>query len=156
MNDETLITHRARPGIAAACFVLLVSSCAASKHVTTATSASASPTASPAASVATIHLETPVPSRRPPAATRRAPAAAHRPVSSTPAGAVLAGCPLFPADNAWRRDVSHDPVDPRSTAYIASINSSRTYVHPDFGSNPTYGITYQVVPSTQKKVPITF
>ena len=25
----------------------------------------------------------------------------------------IAGCPVFPADNAWNRDVSNDPVDPR-------------------------------------------
>ena len=155
-NDETLITHRARSGIASACFVLLASSCAASKQATPESTSSASPTASSAASVATIHLETPAPPRRPPAASPHAPAPTHRPVPSTSAGAVLAGCPLFPADNAWRRDVSHDPVDSRSNAYIASINSTRTYVHPDFGSNPSYGIPYEVVPSTQKKVPITF
>jgi hypothetical protein len=81
---------------------------------------------------------------------------AAAPTHAPPVGAAIAGCPAFPADNAWRRDISHDPVDPRSAAYIASINATRTYVHPDFGSNPSYGIPYQVVPSTQRKVPVTF
>jgi hypothetical protein len=40
--------------------------------------------------------------------------------------------------------------------YIASINATRTSLHPDFGSNPTYGIPYEIVPANQKKVPITF
>jgi hypothetical protein len=70
-------------------------------------------------------------------------------------GATIAGCPLFPADNAWRQDISRSPVDPHSAAWVASAGSS-TNLHPDFGSNPTYGIPYIVVPAGQPKVPITF
>ena len=40
-----------------------------------------------------------------------------------PRGPVIGGCAVFPADNAWNRDVSHDPVDPRSKDYISSIDS---------------------------------
>jgi hypothetical protein len=64
---------------------------------------------------------------------------------------------MFPADNAWNEDVSALPVDPQSATYIAAIDASgRTFLHPDFGSNPDYGIPYVVVPPTQPKVPITF
>jgi len=70
-------------------------------------------------------------------------------------GPTIAGCPLFPADNAWRRDVSKDPLDPHSNAWVASAGAT-TNLHPDFGSNPTYGIPYVVVPSNQARVPITF
>ncbi len=72
------------------------------------------------------------------------------------AGASLAGCRVFPADNAWNEDVSHLPVDSRSSAYVARINSSRRFLHPDFGSDPSYGIPYVVVPRSQPFVPITF
>ncbi|MDQ1356788.1 MAG: hypothetical protein QOG44_1161 [Acidimicrobiaceae bacterium] len=82
-----------------------------------------------------------------------------RPGSSTTVGAVggptIAGCALFPADNPWRRDISRDPVDPRSSAWVASVGLG-THLHPDFGANPTYGIPYVVVAAGQPKVPITF
>ena len=35
-------------------------------------------------------------------------------------GPMLGGCPVLPADNPWNRDVSRDPVDPRSGAYIGT------------------------------------
>jgi hypothetical protein len=67
----------------------------------------------------------------------------------------IAGCALFPSDNPWRRNVSGDPVDPRSADWVASIGAG-THLHPDFGSDPSYGIPYVVVPAGQAKVPITF
>lgn len=71
--------------------------------------------------------------------------------------ATLGGCTMFPADNAWNRDISKDAVDQNSTAYIAAINASgRSFLHADFGSNPEYGIPYVVVPATQALVPIEF
>jgi hypothetical protein len=80
--------------------------------------------------------------------------AAAQPVRSG-AGPTLAGCALFPADNAWRHDVSGDPVHARSAAWIASIGGG-TNLHPDFGANPDYGIPYVEVPASQPKVPIGF
>jgi hypothetical protein len=77
-------------------------------------------------------------------------------VSGTPAGPLIAGCQVFPADNPWNRDVSADPVDPNSASYIASINLGATHLHPDFGSPADYGIPYAVVPGAQPMVPITF
>ena len=75
-----------------------------------------------------------------------------RPVSSTP---TLAGCPLFPATNPWRQDVSTFPVSPSSAAWVAGVGAA-THLHPDFGSDPSYGIPYVEVPAGQPKVPVTF
>ena len=36
-----------------------------------------------------------------------------------PRGPRIGGCPVFPASDAWNRDVSRDPVDPRSDEYVA-------------------------------------
>jgi hypothetical protein len=76
----------------------------------------------------------------------------------TPAsGPTIAGCPVFPSDNPWNRDISSDALDPKSAAYIASINESGDeFLHADFGADPDYGIPYVVVPDTQAKVPITY
>jgi dockerin type I repeat protein len=68
----------------------------------------------------------------------------------------LAGCQMFPEDNPWNRDISGDPVDPNSNNYIAYMSGSTKFLHPDFGSNPTYGIPFVVVPGTQTQVPMTF
>ncbi len=68
----------------------------------------------------------------------------------------IAGCQVFPADNPWNRDISGDPLDSNSANYIAHMNGSSKFLHPDFGSNPSYGIPYIVVPGTQPKVPVTF
>jgi hypothetical protein len=65
------------------------------------------------------------------------------------------GCPIFPANNPLNRDISHAALDPNSATYVASIGSSG-HLHPDFGTNPSYGIPYAVVGSRQPKVPITF
>jgi hypothetical protein len=47
------------------------------------------------------------------------------------------------------------PVDPHSSAWVASIGAT-LHLHPDFGSDPSYGIPYTVVPAAQAQVPITF
>jgi hypothetical protein len=71
-------------------------------------------------------------------------------------GTIGAGCPVFPGDNPWNRDVSGDPVDPRSDEYMAHMGAASAMLHPDFGSDPTYGIPWISVPKTQARVPITF
>ncbi len=65
------------------------------------------------------------------------------------------GCPILPANNPLNQDISRAPVDPRSAEYIASIGAS-AHLHPDFGTNPSYGIPYAVVGPHQPKVPIRF
>lgn len=72
-----------------------------------------------------------------------------------PYGRGTGGCPLFPASNPWREKVAALPLSPRSSAYIATIGAS-LHLHPDFGSNLTYGIPYVVVPARQPKVAIHF
>ena len=72
-------------------------------------------------------------------------------------GPSLAGCPMFPPDNAWNADVSSYPVHPDSDNFIADIDGqSNKFLHADFGSNPDYGIPYAIVASTQQSVPINF
>src|SRR5712664_2221200 len=65
---------------------------------------------------------------------------------------------FFPPDNAWNTDISAAPVDPNSTALIASIGMDRG-LHPDFGTvwnGAPNGIPYVVVGSQQPKVPVSF
>jgi hypothetical protein len=69
---------------------------------------------------------------------------------------LISGCPVFPSDNLWNADISNYCVDPNSNQYIASINQDKQYLHPDFGSDPTYGIPYVVVPGTQPLVTVIF
>ena len=78
----------------------------------------------------------------------------------TPApGPTLAGCPLFPADNIWNARVDALPVHPQSNTYINFIGAG-TGLHPDFGSGTwdggPIGIPFNIVPSTQANVPISF
>ena len=80
-------------------------------------------------------------------------ATAARPSSG--AGPREYSCPIFPAGNPINRDISHAPVDPNSASYIASIGLTG-HLHPDFGTNPSYGIPYTVVGAHQPKVPIKF
>jgi hypothetical protein len=80
-----------------------------------------------------------------------APAAFASARSGVPEGS----CPIFPANNAINRDISRAPVDPNSARYIASIGAGG-HLHPDFGTNPGYGIPYSVVGPAQPRVPIRF
>lgn len=86
------------------------------------------------------------------------PSGGDPPGSPPPAGPLpsIGGCQIFPADNAWNRDVSADPVDPNSAALIAQMVPDQA-VHLDLGtSEEYYGIPYIVVPATQPLVPIRF
>ena len=68
-------------------------------------------------------------------------------------------CPMFPADNIWNTDISKLPVDPHSAAWLRSMDSSTTFLHPDFGPNQggyPYGIPYAIVTSAHKTVRIKF
>ncbi len=69
----------------------------------------------------------------------------------------IQGCPVFPADNLWNRDVSRDQVDPNSDTYIASMNGGPNQaLRANFGRYPEAGFPYVVVDGTQHKVPIQF
>jgi hypothetical protein len=74
----------------------------------------------------------------------------------------VAGCAVFPADSIWNARVDDLPLDPNSAAYVATIGAG-AYLHADFGSGEwppgsgsPIGIPYADVPSTQRKVAITF
>ncbi len=69
----------------------------------------------------------------------------------------IAGCPVFPAGNAWNRDVSRDAVDPRSGAYVRSIGAGLR-LHPDFGSgrHGAYGFPVTVAGATQPRRTVRF
>ena len=75
-------------------------------------------------------------------------------VAGTPP--VIQGCSVFPADNPWNADISNYCVDANSAAYINSINQNKQYLHPDWGTNLTYGIPYVVVPGTEPLVTVVF
>jgi hypothetical protein len=64
-------------------------------------------------------------------------------------------CPVFPADNAWNRDVSSLPVAADSDTLIASIGLDRA-LHPDFSNQGRYGIPFNVVRGTQNKLRVRF
>ena len=66
---------------------------------------------------------------------------------------------MFPADNVWNTNISQLPVDEHSAAWLASMNSATTLLHPDFGPNPggyPYGIPFTVVAGSQPLVNVTF
>jgi hypothetical protein len=86
-------------------------------------------------------------------------ASSNRPVlvvdaGSAGGGPMIGACPALPADNEWNRNIASDPVDANSANYLASMNASSVFLHPDFGSQ--YGIPWITVPGTQPKVPMTF
>lgn len=90
-------------------------------------------------------------------------------ISQAPAGAKpsLAGCQVFPDSTAprrarsaidqtaWNQNVLRAPVQRRSKQIVRRINrdGGRT-LHPDFGSNPDYGIPFGVVGDGQPEVEV--
>ncbi len=70
---------------------------------------------------------------------------------STGQGASLNGFVPFTGSNLWNTDISSAPVDPNSSTimstWVGSVN-----LHPDWGTDPTYGIPYVVVDGTQPLV----
>jgi len=67
----------------------------------------------------------------------------------------ISGCPIFPPDNLWNRDVSKDPIHPKSNAYIESILTGKNKnLRADFAADPQFGIPFNVVSGMQAKVPI--
>ena len=70
-------------------------------------------------------------------------------------GAVEYNCPILPAEDPLNQEIAGEPVNPNSAAYVASIGLG-AHLHPDFGTEPSYGIPYTVVGAQQKQVPIKF
>jgi hypothetical protein len=86
-------------------------------------------------------------------------AAAAAAALAAPTGPRVAGCPLFPVDNAWNRRVDALPVAGDSDAIVAAIGLD-DHVHADFGSGlwegGPIGIPVTVVRGTQRKVRVRF
>jgi hypothetical protein len=61
---------------------------------------------------------------------------------------------MFPADNAWNRDVSGEPVDPHSADYLDFMGAGALRLHPSFGG--PFGQPVVVVPGDQERVNMTF
>jgi hypothetical protein len=74
-------------------------------------------------------------------------------------GTYIGGCPLYPQNNIWNRDISTLPVHPNSANYLASIGITGR-LHADFGAGiyngGPIGIPYVVVPGSQPAVPVRF
>jgi hypothetical protein len=73
--------------------------------------------------------------------------------TTTPAVPTIGGCPIFTASDAWNKVVTSDPVDSSWTSLLYS-NAKLKSLHPDFGTS--FGIPFNVVPSTQPKLVTTF
>ena len=109
-------------------------------------------------------LAAPPPTRAAPdrAAPDRAAPDRAAPVRAVPDGTKVPGapnCPMFPADNIWNTDISKLPVDSHSAAWLRSMDSASTDLHPDFGPNPggfPYGIPYNIVTNKHPLVHIAF
>jgi hypothetical protein len=90
----------------------------------------------------------------------RASASAHQSAPKT--GTTIPGthCPAFPADNVWNTPITDLPVDANSAAWLSAMDSSSTYLHPDYGpsGNPRepYGIPWTIVSARTKFTRITF
>jgi hypothetical protein len=72
-------------------------------------------------------------------------------VMSAGQGSSLNGFVPFTSNNLWNTDIFSAPVDPNSNAimsnWVGGVN-----LHPDWGTDPTYGIPYVVVDGTQPLV----
>ncbi|MBS1991312.1 MAG: hypothetical protein JSS83_12395 [Cyanobacteria bacterium SZAS LIN-3] len=62
----------------------------------------------------------------------------------------VGGVDIFPASNIWNMKIDTLPVDKNSNSYVNALGATGR-VHPDWGTNPAYGIPYNVVtgPVTQ-------
>jgi hypothetical protein len=96
------------------------------------------------------------------AAASRLPARTHPKTVSVASGTTVPGapnCPMFPASNVWNTDISQLPVDAHSAAWLRSMDSASTSLHPDFGPNSggfPFGIPYNIVTSAHPLVSIKF
>ena len=74
-------------------------------------------------------------------------------VSSSALAQSLGTCHIFPSNNPWNERVDSLPVHWNSAKYIANVGGT-LHLHPDFGSDPSYGIPWVAVSSSQPFVPI--
>ncbi|MGC4174387.1 hypothetical protein [Demequina sp.] len=70
----------------------------------------------------------------------------------------LGSCTVFPASNAWNKDISKAKVHKKSAAWVKTIGAN-TKLHPDFGTSwagSPIGIPYITVTNSTPKVPVSF
>jgi len=67
--------------------------------------------------------------------------------------ASLGGFVPFNSSSLWNTDISSAPIDPNSNLIVSNWVGS-VNVHPDWGTDPTYGIPYVVVDGNQALVNI--
>jgi hypothetical protein len=85
---------------------------------------------------------------------------AHQTASET--GTTIPGtnCPAFPADNVWNTPITTLPVDANSATWLAAMDSSSTYLHPDYGPSgdpaQPYGIPWTEVSARTKFTRVAF
>ncbi|HEY5265480.1 MAG TPA: hypothetical protein VIJ40_01575 [Acidimicrobiales bacterium] len=83
-------------------------------------------------------------------------------VQTTSRGTILpkTNCRVFPANNVWNTPITGLPVNTNSATWLASMASSSTNLHPDYGpsSNPAqpYGIPWRLVAPHTTFTHITF
>jgi hypothetical protein len=65
--------------------------------------------------------------------------------------ASLNGFVPFTSSSLWNTDISSAPVDPNSSTIISNWVGS-VHLHPDWGTDPNYGIPYVVVDGSQSLV----
>ncbi len=65
----------------------------------------------------------------------------------------LGSCKIFPPNNPWNERVDSLPVHWNSAKYIANVGGT-IHIHPDFGSDPSYGIPWVAVGNSQAFVPV--
>jgi hypothetical protein len=75
-----------------------------------------------------------------------------------PAGdATVGGCDIRPANDPWNQDITSLGLNSQSATWVNTINGGGVRkLHADFGSDPTYGIPFTVVPENQPLIPVTF
>lgn len=71
-------------------------------------------------------------------------------------GPTIAGCAVFPANNPWNRSIASLAVHADSGSWMDSVDAGSARLHADFGSDPTAGIPFSVVPAGQAGVNVRF
>ncbi|HLV87011.1 MAG TPA: hypothetical protein VKV39_08555 [Candidatus Sulfotelmatobacter sp.] len=74
-------------------------------------------------------------------------------VMATGQTASLNGFVPFSSNSLWNTDISAAPVDPNSSSIISNWVGS-VNLHPDWGTDPTYGIPYIIVNGSQPLISV--
>jgi hypothetical protein len=85
---------------------------------------------------------------------------AAQPAAAAAASLPGTSCPSFPADAVWNTPITTLPVDSHSATWLAAMDASSTFLHPDYGpsGSPTtpYGMPWTVVTNSTARTSIDF